>query len=347
LPIESSTVNKRRPSIHDVAKHAGVSAATVSKVIEGNQTVKVRNIERVLASVGELGYRVDPVAADLRRNERRIVGAIVPEFESAFFGSIIAQLELEAEKRGYTLVATSSRESEDRERELLNRMHDWRVAGVIVAPVRNEHGPAAEVMKHFRMRGVFIDRVLSDDVFDTVSSNGAQASAQVARELVTSNHRHFLLVTFDEEAASLQARLNEFRRQALELDPACVIDVIRCASDPDALRSAVRDYFNQGLRPTAIYSLFLKATLVVVAEVRRRGWSIPDDVSIVAFDHDEWMDLMHPPMSAVVQPTKSIASTAMQRLFSRVAGEKSPPIATLEPCKVIMRGSVRPRTSSS
>ena len=224
--VSKSKINKenRRPSIHDVAKHAEVSAATVSKVLAGDQTVKHRNIERVTASVAMLGYRVDPVASDLRRNQRRIIGAVVPEFESVFFGTVVAQLELEAEKRGFALVATSSRESEERERELLTRMHDWRVAGVIVAPVRNEHGPAAEALKKFGMRGVFIDRVLSDDVFDTVSADAAHASAQVARELVSSNHRHFLLVTFNEEGSDLGARLGGFCDQALELDPMCTIE---------------------------------------------------------------------------------------------------------------------------
>ncbi|RWD55915.1 MAG: LacI family transcriptional regulator, partial [Mesorhizobium sp.] len=109
---------QRRPSIHDVASHAGVSAATVSKVLAGVTTVKPENAQRVLDAVELLGYRVDPLASDMRRAKRRIIGAIMPEFESEFFGQMVSELEGLAEQRGYTLVAASSRESEAREKEI-------------------------------------------------------------------------------------------------------------------------------------------------------------------------------------------------------------------------------------
>eukprot|EP01035_Chromulina_nebulosa_P008752 gene8752-11841_t len=179
-PMAQRQDQQRRASIHDVASRAGVSAATVSKVMAGVTTVKPENAQRVLDAIEQLGYRVDPLASDMRRAKRRIIGAIMPEFESEFFGQIITQLESLAEQRGYTLVAASSRESEARETEILARMHDWRVAGVVLAPVLNEHGPAADFMKANGMTGVLIDRVLSDDAFDTVSADSAAASAEVA-----------------------------------------------------------------------------------------------------------------------------------------------------------------------
>lgn len=98
---------QRRASIHDVASRAGVSAATVSKVMHGVATVKPENAKRVFDAVEALDYRVDPLASDLRRAKRRIIGAVVPEFESEFFGSMITQLERLAEQRGYALVAAS------------------------------------------------------------------------------------------------------------------------------------------------------------------------------------------------------------------------------------------------
>ena len=129
----------RRPSIHDVASRAGVSAATVSKVMHGVRTVKPENVQRVQNAVEALGYRADPLASDMRRAKRRIIGAIVPELESEFFGTIVTELERLAEDRGFSLVTASCRESVDREEEIIRRMHDWRVAGVVLAPVRDEH----------------------------------------------------------------------------------------------------------------------------------------------------------------------------------------------------------------
>jgi LacI family transcriptional regulator len=333
-------VQQRRASIHDVASRAGVSAATVSKVMQGVATVKPENVRRVFDAVETLGYRIDPLASDLRRARRRIIGAIVPEFESEFFGSMITQLESLAEQRGYALVAASSRESEAREKEILARMHDWRVSGVVLAPVRNEHGPAAGFMKENGMTGVLIDRVLADDAFDTVSADSAAASAEVARALVGKGHRHILVIGLGERAATVRARLDGFRTEALRLAPESRIDVLLSERDVEPLRASLRDYFARGERPTAVYSLFLRGTLVALSEFRRHGWHCPDDISLIGFDDAEWMQATWPAIAAVVQPVREIAANAMEVLFRRIDGEGGPPRARLEPCKVLMRESV-------
>ncbi|MCT8997536.1 LacI family DNA-binding transcriptional regulator [Chelativorans intermedius] len=330
----------KRPSIHDVARRAGVSAATVSKVMHGVPTVKAENAERVFEAVRQLGYRADPLASDLRRSKRRIIGAIVPELESEFFGSIVTHLERLAERRGYTLVAASSGESEEREAEILRRMEDWRVAGVVLAPVRDEHGPAGEMMRAQGMTGVMIDRVLSDKTFDTVSADSLSASAEVARELADRGHRHVLVIGLGEQGACVRARLEGFRRTAEALDPQMRIDVLLSESSVEPLRGAIRDYFSRGERPTAVFSLFLKGTLVALSEFRRRGWHCPDDISLIGFDDAEWMQVTWPSIAAVVQPVERIAAHAMERLFRRIDGETGPPMARLEPCRFLVRESI-------
>ncbi len=330
----------KRPSIHDVASQAGVSAATVSKVMQGVPTVKPENVQRVFEAVARLGYRADPLASDLRRARRRIIGAIVPEFESEFFGAMVTHLERLAERRGYALVASSSGESELREAEILRRMQDWRVAGIVLAPVRNERGPAGDLMRQGGMTGVMIDRVLSDDLFDTVSADSSGASGEVARDLVGRGHRHMLVLGLGEQGASLRARLEGFRQAAAALDPAIRIDVLLCEQHVEPLRAAIQDYFARGERPTAVFSLFLKGTLVALSEFRRRGWHCPRDISLVGFDDAEWMQATWPSIAAVVQPVERIAAQAMDRLFRRIDGDDGPPVARFEKCRFLVRESV-------
>ena len=330
-----------RPSIHDVANHAGVSAATVSKVMHGVATVRPENVLRVHHAVETLGYRVDPLASDLRRAKRRIVGAVVPEFESEFFGSMLTEMERHAEQHGYSLVAASSRESEEREQEILQRMHDWRVAGVVLAPVRDESGLGASMMRQTGLTGVLIDRVHSDREFDTVSADSEAASAAVARALVGKGHRHVLVIGLGEQAATVRARLDGFQATALAVAPDMRIDVILTEHDIGPLRTAVRSYFSEGERPTAVYSLFSKGTLVALSEFRRRGWRCPEDISLVGFDDTEWMQVTWPTIAAVVQPVRSIARHAMDLLFERISGQKlGAPARRLEPCEFEMRESV-------
>jgi LacI family transcriptional regulator len=202
-------------------------------------------------------------------------------------------------------------------------------------------------MKAYGMTGVLVDRVLADDAFDTVSADSAAASAEVARELVARGHRHVLVIGLGEQAATVRARLDGFRRVAGELAPDMKIDVILSEQDAEPLRASIRDYFgpegsNQGERPTAVYSLFLKGTLVALSEFRRRGWHCPDDVSLVGFDDAEWMQVTWPAIAAVVQPVRQIAIQAMDVLFRRIEGEEGPPTAQLERCKFLVRESVGP-----
>ncbi|TCL68102.1 LacI family DNA-binding transcriptional regulator [Rhizobium sp. BK251] len=329
----------RRSSIHDVASRAGVSPATVSKVLQGVTTVKAENVQRVHDAVEALDYRLDPFAADLRRSRRRIIGAIVPELESEFFGSMVTALERLAEKRGYALVAATSRESEKREAELIERMHDWRVAGVVLAPVRSEKGSGTALLKRYGMTGVLVDRVMTDDTLDTVSVDNASASAEVARQLVEAGHAHVLLLGLSDESIAIHTRIDSFRKAASQLDPTMKVDVLLAGGDVTALRAALATYFGEH-KPTAIYSLFLKGTLVALTEFRRRGWHCPNDISLVGFDDAEWMQVTYPSIAAVVQPIDKMAEQAVDMLFRRIDGLEEPAKAHLEPCKVVMRESV-------
>ena len=119
------------------------------------------------------------------------------------------------------------------------------------------------------------------------------------------------------------------------------IDVILCESDVEPLRASLRDYFGKGERPTAVYSLFLKGTLVALSpNSAGAAGTVPNDISLVGFDDAEWMQVTWPAIAAVVQPVRQIAMQAMDMLFRRIDGEEGPPRARLEPCKVLMRESV-------
>ncbi|MHC2303324.1 LacI family DNA-binding transcriptional regulator [Rhizobium mongolense] len=135
-----------RPSIHSVAAYAGVSIATVSKVIQGDKTVRPENVKSVQNAIEALGYRINPLAAGLRRGRRNLVGVIVPTYDDPYYASLVGALERQAETRGYAIAATSSRNSEMRELELVGRMEDWRVSGVILVPVKNENGSSARTL---------------------------------------------------------------------------------------------------------------------------------------------------------------------------------------------------------
>lgn len=330
---------KVRASIHDVASRAGVSAATVSKVLRGVKTVKALNAEKVHLAVKELGYRMDPLASGLRRRTRQIIGVIVPELESEFFGRLTSHIEILAENAGYSLAIGSSHESEARESRLVNRMHDWRVAGTILAPVRSERGAGAVVLNELGMTAVLVDRVVANDSFDTVTADNVRASARVARCLIEAGHRHVLIFGLNEVSKNVRTRVSGFKAEAEAVCPEMAVDTVLAEGSMEDLRAALAKYLAHN-RPTAVFSLAQKGTLTVLSEFRRRGIQCPQDISLVGFDDAEWMQATYPSVSAVVQPVARIAEQAFARLLSRINGQKGFPVCLLEPCDFQERESL-------
>ncbi len=334
---------QKRATIHDVARYAGVSAATVSKVLRGVKTVRADNAERVRAAVAALDYRMDPVASGLRGEQRRIIGAVVPDLESPFFGKLVTGLERAAEEAGYHMIVATSRESEAREADLVTRMNDWRVAGCVLVPVRSERGEGPARLRDLGMQAVLVDRVSADDAFDTVAADNHAASAAVAEFLVGLGHRHVLLHGATQISKAIRTRLAGFSSRARALDPQVRIDELLSDAPLDSQRPAIRAYFESHEaedRPTAVFSLSQHSTLLVLSEIRRMGLRVPEDIALVGFDDADWMQTTWPSITAVAQPVTAIAERALGALLARVEGESTGfPVQHLEPCTMLVRQS--------
>lgn len=340
------TGSNRRATIHDVARAADVSAATVSKVLRGVPSVKAKNVERVHEAVRKLGYRLDPLASGLRNEKRRIIGAVVPDLESPFFGALVTGLEREAEIAGYHMIVASSRESETREADLVVRMNDWRVAGIMLVPVRSQHGLGAEKLRTLDMQAVLVDRASADDRFDTVVADNYAASADVADFLIEAGHQKILLHGATRLSKAIRTRVDGFTTRARQLRPETRIDTLLSDDDLEMQRAILKDYFgtrDSKDRPTAVFSLSQHSTLLVLSELRRRGIPIPDEVALVGFDDVEWMSTTWPSITAVAQPVDAIVKQAMKALLARVEGTNSGfAVQYLEACKMLVRQSAGP-----
>lgn len=328
-----------RPTIHDVARLANVSPATVSKVLRGLGAVKADSVARIHAAVRELGFRVDPLAANLRRSRRNIIGLVVPDFRNPFFGSMVASFERLTEGSGYRLVAVSSAEKVEREAAQIEALLDWRVAGMIVVPTDGQ--PAAEKsIVDQKVATVLLDRVPDETRFDKVNVNNAEACAAVIRELVAKGHKRILIALSSPELTNMRDRLAGVMAAAREAGIAEAIEVVVCGPDVATASQAMAARFDKGGLPTAVFALFSPATLATLREVERRGMTVPADLSVVGFDDVEWMQVTHPPVAAVIQPIEKIAEAAWAQLMNRLANPGETPQAFEVSCPIDFRGSV-------
>lgn len=329
----------RRASIRDVAAAAGVSIATVSKVLRGDPTVTRDYSAKVRAAVAKLDYRIDPLAANLRRGQRTLIGVIAPDFENPFFGGVIAALEGVAEREGFALVAMSSWEDPAREAELIGRMRDWRVAGVVIAPT-DDGTRAAALLKGFELEATLIDRAAPHPAFDTVRADDAAAAGAVADSLLDAGHRRILLVASAPDLPNIAARIDGFQARAAARGAQAAVAF--CGLDKAAMGALLAAQIDALPQPTAIFSLYLPGLLATLAELRRRGWRRPRDVTLVSFDDADWMAFADPPIAAVGQPVRAMGLEAMRLLMARIRGEKAAPQACALPCAYDPRGAITP-----
>src|SRR3954464_3149938 len=164
-------------NIQDVAKEAGVSISTVSRVLNGTAKVNSDIKKRVQAAMEALAYQPNPAARSLRSNRSRIIGLLISDIQNPFFMSLIRGVEDEALRHEYSVILCNSNESPQRERQYLDVLYTERVAGVIVVPTSENLGE--DVLTRFRERGVpivAVDRRVRDKNIDAILSDSVQGA---------------------------------------------------------------------------------------------------------------------------------------------------------------------------
>ncbi len=341
--MRNSTAHQRRdvarPTIYDVARNARVSPATVSKVLRGVTTVGADNANRVMVAVRDLGFRSDPLAANLRRNRRSLVGLIIPDFKNAFFGTLVAAIEQLAEGSGYRLVAVSSSETETMEHRQIEALLDWRVAGIILIP-SSANQTDQTLLRSEGTPFVIVDRVSPTSPFDGVGVDNAEACAKMVRHFYGKGHRKLLVAASLPDLPNMQERIGGACSAAGSMDEPMETEILFCGPDLAHATAVVAKRFEQGTPPQAVFALFIQATLAVLREVEKLGLHIPDDISLAGFDDFEWMQVMHPPVATVIQPVEEMAAAAWKQLLHRIEFPDHVPSAIQIPCSLEFRGSI-------
>ncbi|HTW26359.1 MAG TPA: LacI family DNA-binding transcriptional regulator [Acetobacteraceae bacterium] len=326
------------PSIQTVARHAGVSIATVSNVLGGRRAVAPELAARVRAAVEELGYIADGAASRLRSRQSRIVGVVVPTLANPFFGSLVAALEVAARADGYDLLVASSADDPVQEAARLRALLAWRPAGLIITPCDDEFAARALAVSA-GVPVVVADRVPEAPGFDVVAVDNAAAAATIGRHLVEAGRRRILLVASAFSIGNVRERAAALRREVA--GTGVELEVTEVGHDLAEARAALDQRLRCAPLPDAVFALTNILTLAAFGAITARGLAIPQALALVGFDDDAWMQAVTPAVSAVDQPVGALAAAAWARLVARMAGDATPPLEVRLPCRVEFRASSR------
>jgi LacI family transcriptional regulator len=321
-----------RPTIVDVAARAGVSTATVSRVLSGSQVASVEARERVLTAAEALDYRPSAVARALKLQSTRTIGLVVTDIENPFFPQLVGAIESEATARGYGLLLCNTTDDAERELAALHLLVDRRVDGIIVASSRamRRHGA------RLRNIGVPVVLVNSGGVnglagIETAQRRGGRLAAD---HLLGLGHRQIAHVTAPRSNAAAAARLSGVR-DAVRAVAGAHLEILAGDSRVDGGVQAVAD-----LPPgvTAIVCYNDLTAIGVMRGLRSSGRHVPDDVSVIGFDDIDMARWTDPPLTTVRQPTDLMGRLAVERVAGGLGVEES---LELEP-ELVIRGSTAP-----
>lgn len=317
-------------TIHDVARAAGVSAASVSNLLNGRvDRMRAETRHRIEAVIAELGYRPNPIARQLKTGHVPTLGLLVPTVTNPFFGELAVEIEGFARARGYHVLMCNTRRDAERESEFAEQVFGLGVRGLITASAL--HDPKlipTLVDKGFSI--VHFDVEL-DDVphpgIDTISIDNTAAARLSTMHLVGLGHRLIAYATAPATTPNRAARLRGYRDVLREqgLGEGLVLPS-EDARGMDAGDAALGEVGRQaGLqlatlnpRPTAVVTVNDMIAIGVLSGLSEAGLDVPRDVSVVGLDDIRLAALASPPLTTVRQPLPEMAELAVTRLIERL-----------------------------
>lgn len=332
------------PTIHDVARAAGVSIATVSATINQSAYVSPALQERVLRAIAEVGYHPDGIARSLKKRSTQTLGLIISDITNPFFTALIRGIEDRANAKGYALILCNTDERLEKERAYLRLLRSRRVDGLIMAP-SGAPGDYDDLFAEVSTPLVFIDRKIPKAPADAVVVDNVGGARQVVEYLLRLGHRRIAAITGVPHISTTSERIQGYR-QALENAGLPV--------HPELLRggnSRLEGGYQAGLallalaeRPTAIFATNNVMAIGLMRAVAERGVRCPEDLSVACFDDFEWASVFRPRLTTVAQPTYDMGVKAADLLFARLEGALTgdPQEVVLSPLLVIRDSCAAP-----
>ncbi|OKJ16075.1 LacI family DNA-binding transcriptional regulator [Kitasatospora sp. CB01950] len=328
---------ERRSTLHDVAREAGVSAKTVSRVVNGDGPVAAATRARVLAATERLGFRPNLLARSIRTGgPDSTVGLVVPDLGNPFFGALAGGVEEAARARGLTVLLGCSGGDPVREADVVSAFLARRTAALLVVPATDGEASAQQAASA-GVPLVFVDRP-GPDADCVLSSNRAGAREGVAHLLAAGHRRVAFLGDLPPELYTRRERLAGYEDAlagaGVPRDGA-LLAAARTAADAEL---AVERLLALPDPPTALFASHVNAATGAVLALARAGRR---EVALLAFDDLPLAEALDPPLSAVAQAPAELGAAALRLALARLDGDVSPPRTETVPTRLVLRGAPR------
>lgn len=329
-------------TIKDIARILGISPSTVSRALKDHPDINADTKKAVNELAGKLKYRPNAVALSLKNSRSYTIGVIIPEIVHYFFSSVISGIEDVASQKGFTVIICQSNESYEREVANARTLLSHRVDGVLVSVSKETH--TFDHLVELQEGGipiVFFDRIAPEIDADQVVIDDLEASYKATRHLIEVGRKriaHFagpqnLVIGRDR----LQGYLNALTEAGLPIDKRLIIE----ADTYEKARNAMITMIDAGDIPDGVFAVNDLTAIGAMQTIQKKGYKIPDDISIVGFSDGRLSGITDPNLTSVDQHGYEMGITAAEMLFHRILSTDThyiPEIKVLN-ADLIIRGS--------
>ena len=345
--LSSGYLVSKLPTIVDVAKLAGVSKATVGRVVNGqDDIVSAPTRLRVLDAIDQLGYERNAVAGSLRTSKTYMIALVIPDITNPFWPAVARGVQDTLEKYNYTVVTVNSDWDASTEAKYLKMVRSNRFDGVIINPTDASVAETNEL----DIPVVILGNSFSYPEYDSVGSDSASGVETSLEYLFELGHRRIGLISGLSVRRKVKTRYHSYlsflARHQLQLDEDLVVyGDFTIAAGADAMRTLL----NLPNPPTAVFAANDILAIGAMQTAQELGWHIPEDISIIGMDNILASEVTSPPLTTVAKPKYEIGAQAAKLLLEQLQHpEKHSTVlgkAHKLPCTLVKRGSVAiPRT---
>jgi LacI family transcriptional regulator len=332
--------------MHEVAKEAKVSVATVSRVVNGGSVSKKLE-QRVQRAMKKLHYHPSSLARSFKRQRTMLVGLLIPLLEHPFYGRMATVIERRLFDHGFRALICNSEEDETRENAYIEMLLRQRVEGIIIDSSARNTQNLAELHEN-KIPIVLFDRMMPQVPCNQVFCDNSQGGYSAVEYLAGLGHRRIGIIAAPSYPETLQRRLRGARDAvaALGLDDDPELVVVGDTQLFDMGYEAAKHLLSFRRRPTAIFALTDVTAVGVLHAAAEMGLRIPHDLSVMGYDDISFASYTVPQLTTVAQPFNEMGISAVDLLINQIESPDAVPAKAVLPTRLVVRSSTAPPARS-
>ena len=326
-------------TIKEIAKKAGVSVGTVSKILNFDESVTEKNKNKIIKTIEKLNYKPNRVARSLSKGKTKNIGFIIPDIKNPFFPEIIGGVSEVLVSNGYYVFLCSSDNDTYKEDLYIDDLVSMWVDGIIIAPSDTENRDI-NVFNNILSPLVMVDREIKGLKRDLVIINNKKGAYDAVKYLIESGHKKIAVLAGPEYTNTAQNRLAGWKMSMEENNLFKEEYIFWGNFSIESGYEMMKEVFSRLGLVDAVFAGNDLIALGAIQFIEEKGYKIPDDISIVGFDDIYVSSFLNPPLTTVRQPASKMGKVAAETLLNRI---KSP--EEFKPEKFVIEGDLIVRKS--